>query len=138
MDNAPIEVVNLEALQEWYKLKKTLEDVKTREMELRKQIFGAAFTNPKEGINSLTLPDGYSLKATHVISRTVDKALFSVLREEFLRSGIHVDNIVQWEPKLSVSGYRTLTEEEMHLFDQCLIIKPGSPSMDITAPKAKK
>jgi hypothetical protein len=35
--------------------------------------------------------------------------------------------------------YRTLPEEQHQLFDQCLIVKPGSPALEIVLPaKAKK
>lgn len=124
-----------EELVEWYQLKQQLAEVKEREMELRKKIFASFFPEPIEGTNKSPLSDGYVLKATHSIDRKVDDATFQNIKAELLNRGIAVDSVVKYKPELSISAYRLLTEEQVKFFDQCLIIKPGSPQLDVVKPK---
>lgn len=49
-----------------------------------------------------------------------------------------MDDVIRWKPELAVTVYRNLTADQIHLVDQCLEIKPGSPSLDLVAPKEKK
>jgi len=126
-------------LAEWYRLQDQLKKVKAAEMLLRTKIFKGFFPNPQEGTNNHNLPDGYVLKGKHTINREVDPGAFQAMREQFAQAGIHPDSLVQWKPSLKLGDYRELTAEQMHLFDQCLIIKPGSPALEIVLPaKAKK
>lgn len=124
-------------LAEWYKLQEELKKVKAREMLLRTKIFGYFFASPVEGTNSYDLPDGYVLKGKHTINREVDAGTLVALRDKFAESGISADALVQWKPSLKLKEYRELTAEQMHMFDQCLIIKPGSPALEIVLPKKR-
>ena len=124
-------------LAEWYKLQEELKKVKAREMLLRTKIFGYFFTSPVEGTNSYDLPDGYVLKGKHTINREVDPGAFQAMREQFSQAGIHPDAMVQWKPSLKLKEYRELTAEQIQLFDQCLIVKPGSPALEIVLPKKR-
>jgi hypothetical protein len=124
-------------LAEWYKLQEELKKVKAREMLLRTKIFGYFFPNPKEGTNNFELPDGYMLKGKHTINRDVDPGAFQAMREQFSQAGIHPDTLVQWKPSLKIKEYRKLTAEQLHLFDQCLIVKPGLPDLQIGLPKKR-
>ena len=36
-----------------------------------------------------------------------------------------------------IKEYRELTAEQTQLFDQCLIVKPGSPALEIVLPKKR-
>jgi hypothetical protein len=51
---------------------------------------------------------------------------------------LHIDKLVKWKPEVAITEYRKLTEEERNRFDQCLVIKPGSPSLEIVIPKRAK
>lgn len=124
-------------LQEWYKAKQELARVKSREMLLRMKVFRACFPVPKEGTNSFELPDGYVLKATYGLNRDVDMGAFQVLKPMLEENNISADALVQYRASLKKAEYNKLTEEERRLVDQALIIKPGSPSMDIVKPKKK-
>jgi hypothetical protein len=46
--------------------------------------------------------------------------------------------LVKWEPKLSETAYKNADSETQKLFDGCLTIKPGKPSLEIIEPKAKQ
>lgn len=137
MTTIPQNEVTQQDLEDWYKLQEDLSRIRNQEMLLRKKIFDYYFPAPKEGTNTYPLPDGYALKGGYVINRTVDVALLTNFNEKLKDAGVSVDKLVKYEPKLAVSEYRTLTEEQRQLFDQVLIIKPGSPSLEIVLPKKR-
>lgn len=138
MSIIPANQVTQEELAEWYRLQAELKRVKTSEMLLRVMIFKGFFPDPREGTNNFTLPDGHVLKGGHVINREVDPGSYQALQPQFQQAGILFNDLVKWEPKLKIAQYRTLTEEQRNLFDQCLIIKPGSPSLEIAPPSTRK
>lgn len=118
-----------ELLDEWLQLKAELAAIKKREADLRQMLFEGAFPNPVEGTNTVALEDGTIVKGTYKISRNIDEAaLPSVLEQmpEAVR-----DNLVAYKPSLSVAVYRKLTAEERKTFDQALIIKPGTPTLEV-------
>lgn len=137
MTEIPANTVTPEELALWYEMDQQLSKLKAQEMLLRMKIFKFYFPTPVEGTNTFSLPDGYALKGVHGINREIDIAAAKVLAEKFVEAKIAVDALIQWKPSLSIKEYRTLTAEQMHLFDQCLTIKPGAPALDIVLPKTK-
>lgn len=133
----PENEVTLKDMMDWYDWKDKLAKAKAAEGLLRQRIFKGKFIDPREGVNSLDLDDGYVLKGTHVINRSVEDASFKALTEEFAEHGIPTDRIVKYEPSLVTGEYRKLTVEQRTLFDTCLIIKDGMPSLEIVQPKRK-
>jgi hypothetical protein len=122
-------------LNEWYELQETLKVQKAHEMELRLKIFGEFFPEPEEGTNNFELPEKWVLKGKRTINRNVDIAAFTALRPALEEAGIRVAEIVEFKPALSISQYRKLTDEQVHLVDQFLIIKDGAPALEIVLPK---
>ncbi len=146
----PENEVTLDDLKQWYSLHEQLGKLKSAESLLRNRIFKGMFPDPKEGTNNRPLEDGTGavLKAQHVISRTVDVGTLDALKKaqaDALAAGpeappsnapkLPFDELVKWKPELSISKYRELTKEERMYFDQCLVIKPGSPQLEIVIPK---
>ena len=127
--------VTPEDLIEWDRLGKELARIKAAEMLLRVKIFGCYFPTPVEGTNDYPLANGYVLKGKYTINREVDEGAFKVLSDELRKQNIIPEKLVQYKPSLVLREYRGLTAEEMHLFDQCLVIKPGAPAMEIVLPK---
>lgn len=135
MVQIPENQVTQKDLEEWYKTKEKLGKLKVQEEILRRKIFGGWFPNAVEGVNKLDLPDGYVLKATRIINRSVDDAAFRASQEELAKAGIPTDQIVAYKPELKVGVYRKLTDEQIHLMDTVLIVKDGMPQMEIVKPK---
>lgn len=109
------------------------------ERVLRKRVAAAFFPEPKEGTNKLPLAEGWVLKYTYPMNREVDPGALAALAEPLRAAGVFVDKLVEYNPKLVTSEYRELTAEQASLFDQALIIKPGSAGLVIELPaKAKK
>ena len=118
--------------------------MKAAELMLRTRCFGGFFPAPAEGTNTHILSTGHQLKGGYVINRSVDEGAFRAMRApipgrddnatQLSLQGVP-DAIVQWEPKLSLGLYRELSEEQQRFVDRFLIVKPGTPSLKIEAPK---
>lgn len=131
----PANMVTQEDLTTWSKMKEELNALKAAEMLLRVKIFKGMFPHPTEGTNTTPLQAGWVLKAGYPISRKPDTALLTSMAPMFREKGIPVDVLIRTVPELAIAEYRKLTKEQMHLFDQVLEIKPGSPSLEIMQPK---
>lgn len=119
-----------ELLDEWLKLKSELDAIKKKEADLRKILFQGAFPNPVEGTNTATLEDGTIVKGTHKITRNIDEAALPAILEQ-MPEAVR-GNLVAYKPSLATSAYRKLTAEERKIFDQALIIKVGTPTLEVT------
>lgn len=124
-------------LETWYQLQDTLKKMRQQEMILRQKIFQHYFPEPKEGTNSAELPDGYVIKGKYGYSREIDVGELQALGEKFAGAGINAEALVQWKPSLRVREYKQMTAEQRSLFDQCLVIKPNSPTLEIVKGKSK-
>lgn len=120
----------LEALEEWQSLGPKIKQLQARERELRNLLFEGTFPNPKEGTNTYNLPDGRIIKGTYKLSRSVDEAALPAVLEQ-LPEGLG-DRLVQFKPSLVLSEYRKLPDDQRKIFDQALITKPGSPTLEVT------
>jgi hypothetical protein len=135
--NTPFDPVA--ALVQWNEMQEQMKKLKVAEMALRKQLFTHYFPTPKEGTNTAPLSAGWVLKGGYPIERTVDIGAFNAGKELFAENGIAADSMVEFKPSLKKPEYNTLTAEQKNLFDRCLVVKPGSPSLKIVLPvKAKK
>lgn len=133
-------------LSEWYKLQNDLAKLKARESQMRKVLFSHFFPKAEEGVNTYDLPEvngvPYELKGTRKIDRKVDEAVLKKMTEvsktdagevpsEFDQLGVSADKLVRWKPELNVGEYRKLSDNVRAVVDKMLIIKDGSPSMEI-------
>lgn len=123
----------IQLLAQWAQIYQALADLKQKENQLRRSIFGDIFPDPKEGTNTAEMPKGYKLKGTHKIDRKVDEAALAAVLKQ-LPEGSD-DQLIRRKPELILKPYRALTEEHRNIFDQALIIKPGMPQLEIIPPK---
>lgn len=119
------------ALDRWQKINRQLTKLKGEEVELRQQLFSAAFPKPKEGTNNFELADGRLLKADYKINRSIDEEQWRILRTELMAEGIAADDIVTWKPSLSVGTYKKLTPAIRKRVDAAVTSKPGLPSFKV-------
>lgn len=149
MSLIPEDTLTMNDLFTWYKMQSDLATLKRAENLMRMRVFRHLFPVPVEGTNSLELdklpmfaqaPEqlGYVLKATHKIQRDLDIAALTALTPKFQEAKLPLAELVKYEPSLVLKAYRKLTDEERQLFEEALIIKPGSPSLEIVLPAAKK
>lgn len=128
-------------LEEWYGLLDRVDEAKAliaRELELRKKIVALGFHNPKEGVNYRELGAGYQLKVQYKLDRKIDEAAYPSVQQALAKIGFEADNICRFKREIDMRVYRDLTADVRNIFDDCLEIKPGSPILDIVAPKEKK
>jgi hypothetical protein len=120
----------LEALiQERQEILEWLDTAKAREMELRIAISAALFQAPKEGVNRLNTADNH-IKYDHKLNYTVDETCVAKI---LLKMPEHLrDTLIKVKYTLSKSVYNTLPKHLQKIFNQALIIKPGTPSLTIT------
>jgi hypothetical protein len=135
MAEIPENTVTMKDVEQWYTMQEQLSKLKIAESILRKRIVGHFFPTPREGVNSHPLEAGWVMKADCGIDRKVDEAALTTLKAPLKEAKISVDKLIRWKPELAVKEYRTLSDEQRHLFDQCLIIKPASPQLEIVLPK---
>lgn len=137
----PANTVTMEMIAKWNDLVEQLAKVKAEEMLLRRGIYGGTFVDPKEGTNKSPLLNGWELNATRVIDRKVDLPVLQAMAVEggpLHQVGIRAADYIDWEPKLKIKEYRTLTAEQRAVFDQCLTIKDGSPQLKLVLPAAAR
>ena len=125
-------------LAQWREIKNQVGELAGREMELRKELFAHAFSKPTEGTNTKDLGAGWKLKGIYKISRTIDETALAATREKLAAIGVSLDPLVKFKPELVTSAYRPLSDATRSIFDQCLIIKPGAPMLDLVPPAEKK
>lgn len=138
MAQIPENECSQETLYEWYNIHDQLAALKAKEILLRNKIAKAYFPQPKEGTNNYPLPDDYVLKMTYKMNREVNEGVLTQMVGKFAEAKINVAAVVKAKPELKKSAYNELTEEQQKLFDNCLIIKPGTPELSIELSSAGK
>lgn len=139
MVHIPENTVTPEDIAEWQDLAAQISIMKAKETLLRAKIYKGMFTAPVEGTNTVDLFGGWKLKAVRKVERKIDLPLLQAIALEngpLHVAGIRADDLVKWKPELNLPAYRLLTEAQKLVFDTCLEIKDGSPSVDLVPPKA--
>ena len=134
-----VPAVTMDDLVAWQDMQARLSALKEEEMALRKRIYAQYFPAPVEGTNKAPLAEGWILKANRIVERKVDIGALQAMSAEggpLHEAGINPNLLIKWEPKLEIKVYRTLSSEQRELFDQALIIKDGSPQVEIALPAA--
>lgn len=122
-------------LAEWNSLSGELANLKAKELRLRKKVVASLFKDPKEGTNTLELAGDWKLKMKHTINRKLDEASLPAVWEN-LPEGSE-DRLVKYKPSLVKKAYDVLSDEELEAFNEAIITSPGSPSLELVAPKGK-
>lgn len=134
-DVKSVPVITPEEIQEWQALKIEIAAKTAKERLLRDKIAKAYFHDPKEGTNKNELGEGWTIKLTHKLTRDVDVAMLTVLAPKLRSMGVNIDTIIEAKPVLKVAAYRKLDAEALKVFDQCITVKAGSPTIEIVPPK---
>lgn len=130
-------------LEEWRQALNKVVEVKPfieAEQALRKEVMALFFPDAKEGANTVDLEAGWKLKGTHKIDRKIDESALPAVKSQLREMKINPDDLVEMKPSLNTKNYRslqTLNPEACKVFEQALTIKPGSPTLELIAPKEK-
>lgn len=131
---------NFKLLEDWRLATEQVAELKSiiaKEQELRKQVFAAFFPAPKEGANTVNLPEGWKLKGTYKIDRKIDEAALPAVIEKLRIEGVSSDLLVEYKPSLKTTVYKQLVAEHRAIFDEALTAKPASPTVELNPPKKK-
>lgn len=128
----------MKILYDWDEAVKALAAAKERESELRMAVYQASFDNPQEGTNSKDLCQGWVLKAKKTINRKMDESQISAIREQLAEAKGSLDSVVEYKPKLSISGYKKLPPEHRKIVDAMITEEEGTPQLEIVLPAKKK
>lgn len=125
---------------QWYSAKKAADKAVAAEKALRAELVALAFPDGlKEGAkNKADLPESWQLSVTGVVNRTVDEAALGdalALIEEKTGTKIDPADLIRYKPELKVSAYKELGDDVKKLFDNALVIKDGSPQVEVKLPK---
>ena len=137
VESPEVPTLDISVVAEWHNSMVRLKALKLEEAELRKKVI-SYFPAPVEGTNKLDLGDGHSIKLTHKLTRNIDEAALIERTEEMESQGIPLDMLIRRKPELAKSVYNKLPKAALQLFDQLLIVRPASGSIEIVKnPKGK-
>jgi len=121
---------------EWWSASQSLELLKARELELRKELFARQFPNPVEGSaeNKVPLGDGWILQADHKINRTLDDAVVSALMKADNTRPL-AEKVFRYKPELNLKEFKGLSPEDRKVIADAVTEKPGTPALKIVLPK---
>jgi len=135
MTTIPANECTAQDIYDWYEAAEQLKALKNKEMLLRTKVFQAKFPAPEEGTNSTPLDNGWVLKGKYGYNRDLDMDAISTMADELREAGVVMENLIRHKPELITTAYRCLTQEQRNLVDNCLRIKPSTPSLEIVLPK---
>lgn len=119
-------------IAEWTELKESIGLLRAQESALRARIVNECFGELSEGINR-AVATGLEIVVHHEVSRKVDETI--VDSPKFAANcravKLSLDALIRYKPELNLRDYRKLTEQQLRLFDNCLVIKPGSDKLEI-------
>jgi len=120
-------------LSKWIKTQALLKRIKTKEMQLRREICGNV-------LFGLTLPsrkkvvlDGYNIEAENKVNYSVEDAVYQAIEDEL---SIAEKAVIKWTPGLKLTEYKALlkqaeADEEELLLDEAITIKPTAPTLKV-------
>lgn len=136
----------------WEQSKAALEAAKAAEMEQRKAVVAFAFDpEKKSGTERVELANGYELKAVKKINygfvktpdgkgvdkNKIDEALAKIEAEGPVGELI-AQRLIKWDPSLSLTEYKQLSEAHKAVIDTVIVTTDGAPSLEIVPPKGAK
>lgn len=120
----------------WTQLSQQLAAIKDEEMKLRKELFEECFPSPTEGTATVDMPEGWKLKGTYKLTRSLDEAALPAVIAELHKHKVSTDQLITYKPNLSLSAYRKMDDKWRKVLEQAMEIKPGAPTLELVAPKS--
>lgn len=136
-------------LTEWNEAATELARVKAKENELRLAAVKLLSDPTKlKGTENVELGNGYKLKIVkkenfsfvkNPEGKTDTVAINNVLAQlsESMGTTEIAARLVEYKPEFKVSEYNRLTIEQKKLVDKVLVVSPGTPTLEVVAPKGK-
>lgn len=134
---------DLELLQAWQEKAAELDRMRTpcaddptagivaQEMELRRMLADRMFAAPAEGANEVEIAAGFVLRLTYKLARKIDWEGLQAARGALAELGISLDGLIEMQPSLRLSVYRSLPETARRIVDNSLTITPQAPTLAV-------
>lgn len=127
----------LKLLWRWSELKKQKAALDAEEKDLRASLFDTFFPQAAEGSKTLSLPDGWKLKGTKKINRTLVREEFANATAEDI-TVLYGTGVLVAKPEFVLSAFRKLEPDTLRVVEKYIEIKPGLPELELVPPKEKK
>lgn len=125
------------SLSEWQSLTQWLSQAKEKEMTLRLKLANHFFADKlqpngalPEGTMNLE-QDGFKIKVVGKMNRTVLEEVRAAAMEEAKLTVEEAKDIFKLKAELSISAYKALSEEKKKIIDKAIVVKSGSPTLEI-------
>lgn len=131
----------------WYPQQAELAALVVRENQFRKAISDLLFPTgwDVDGTTKFEMPAGWVLEFERRLNVKIDKAQLPSIKEaiekleadEETGEVATLEGIISYDPRLSLSKYRTMRADAKALLNDALEIKPGMPGIKMIPPKQK-
>lgn len=121
--------MSYDLLVQWFQVKQQLDALKEQERQLRDQVFNSYFPEAEYGTNKCDIPGDAELVADYPLNLSIDESALESALEHVPKT--KRDKVVRWKPSLAKTVYNTLSKKAREGFDECVIAKPGAPSVSI-------
>lgn len=121
-------------LKAWQHSQQQVKEWQEKERECRDAIVKALFSAEKdEGTETVDVGEGWKLKATKKLNYSLNNKDGQVTA--IVSTWPAMAQLVRWSPELNVKDYKKLDDQTKEVFNGCLTIKPGAPTLEVVAPK---
>lgn len=126
------ELIKKDKLKAWRQAQELLSNIKTIEMELRKEILSDYFTETKTGTNKCDVAGG-QLVYTKKYTTSVDEKVFDEVAKQAALLGVDIGSVFKVTHDLNKREYKKLNEEQRSVIDKTLTTKLSSPVLEFKA-----
>lgn len=127
------------AVRAWFILQREVKRMQDEEREIRKEIIESIFGDPErigKGTYTADIDENTKIKFTQTVTWKVNKENYEKKKIMLDARGLIGDKgAIKLEPKVSVSGMKNLSDEEMKLFYDVFEETYASPQLKIESSK---
>lgn len=124
-------------VSDWEAAKKKLAKAAEAELALRLALASSQGTLP-EGTSTFEVDAKRKLKIKTVFNYNLDRETLPVALKALKANGVDTDELVKFDPRLSLKAYRELGKDDLVTLSGALSIKPGTPQLEVVAVEKKK
>jgi len=121
-------------LYTWQLAKEALTSAKEQESAARDRAIDLIFPTRQEGATTIEITPTHSVTCTQPYTRSVDPDELKKVLKSFPRGSRK--KLIKEKPTLIKKAYDALDTAGKTIFDDCLTVKPGKPSLKIVTKKS--
>lgn len=130
-------------LGQWEKAKTEMAKWKDLEMQCRvAYIEMVSDANKLTGTENIELQNGYKAKIVKKQNYNVNQDTVNDALDQIENTGeagkLIAERLIKWKAELSKTEYDQLSDAHKKIIDNVITVTPGTPTLEIVAPKSKK